>query len=617
MGQYKITNDGGIEILSGTLKFDLTASGLAIDSDTYDISFVGSGFGTGRSFLTFSNAKSESGWSLGTNTLLIGKDFAIDANAAVWGSLQASEQIITMVGSQAWNTQGSFQEQQAISGRLTYDYNLGTTNDVIEIWKHGHNGSGGNPYFKFAEPDVWIGTIAQPKATSGGIRPKFTVSMGDSGVSTTGLPIETVAIIENDTTSYMGLLSPDDEVSGVYFGTPTDSFSAILRWDDFNSRLQLGAQVVTSTLEFTVGNKDNPSFTISPQTATLGDRTAELVGYGILSIQEPGSGDNMTYDSSTNVLELTSSTGGGGIIVDTSGDPSPAALSDVYRAAYLITEAPNTQYIPTNMFATAQTFTVALVGPGEQTQGNIGPGIAFTYSDDASTGGSTAMIRLVKSDTDISGETQDGGLLVLGTREADNGGGGALVRESLRIGHNQYLGIMYTPDSSTNPLAMLTLGTNVGDTTTIATRETSATISAITDYGQWYVKSSDGKPYFKDSAGTEYDLTGGGVNPFYVIANSAPLTETVDWNNGESQEVDFELKGAGAVVFTLSNPVNGQSYTLKITQGPNLNTITWPASIKWEGGTPLVPTAVNNAIDVVTMVYDGTNYFASYGTNFN
>lgn len=107
------------------------------------------------------------------------------------------------------------------------------------------------------------------------------------------------------------------------------------------------------------------------------------------------------------------------------------------------------------------------------------------------------------------------------------------------------------------------------------------------------------------------------VSSFFTVPNTAPLTETINWANGSSQEVDFELKGAGIVAFTLSNPVNGESYTLKITQGANLNTINWPASIKWEGATPLIPTAADNAIDVVTMVYNGTDYFASYGTNFN
>ena len=56
-------------------------------------------------------------------------------------------------------------------------------------------------------------------------------------------------------------------------------------------------------MEFTVGNKTNPSFTITPQSVTLSDRTAELVGYGILSIQYPGSVNDMTYDSSTNLLK--------------------------------------------------------------------------------------------------------------------------------------------------------------------------------------------------------------------------------------------------------------------------------------------------------------------------
>ena len=96
-------------------------------------------------------------------------------------------------------------------------------------------------------------------------------------------------------------------------------------------------------------------------------------------------------------------------------------------------------------------------------------------------------------------------------------------------------------------------------------------------------------------------------------------TATLDLSLGNLQVLDLNNPApAGAVTLTLSNPSTATSYTIRIHQGLNLNTLVWPGTVKWEGGTPLTtPTQVNGATDMVSMIWDGTNYWASYGTNFN
>lgn len=80
---------------------------------------------------------------------------------------------------------------------------------------------------------------------------------------------------------------------------------------------------------------------------------------------------------------------------------------------------------------------------------------------------------------------------------------------------------------------------------------------------------------------------------------------TLDFNNGDVQI--FTL--TGAVTFTFSNPVSGQVYKLIIKQdGTGGRAITWPAAMKWAGG-GLILTAAASAVDSVTFVYDGTNYY--------
>ena len=93
-------------------------------------------------------------------------------------------------------------------------------------------------------------------------------------------------------------------------------------------------------------------------------------------------------------------------------------------------------------------------------------------------------------------------------------------------------------------------------------------------------------------------------------------TQTIDWNNGNIQVIDLD-SATGNVTLTLSNPQTGGTYSLKLIQGATARNITWPGSMLWEGGTSLILSTGNDDIDLVTMVYDGTNYLASYGTNFS
>ena len=93
-------------------------------------------------------------------------------------------------------------------------------------------------------------------------------------------------------------------------------------------------------------------------------------------------------------------------------------------------------------------------------------------------------------------------------------------------------------------------------------------------------------------------------------------SQNIDWNDGNIQVVDFQSAPTG-VTFSFSNQKTGGTYTIKMIQGANLTTINWPTSIKWESGVSLIPTNIDNALDLVTMVYDGTNYYASFGKNFS
>ncbi len=88
-------------------------------------------------------------------------------------------------------------------------------------------------------------------------------------------------------------------------------------------------------------------------------------------------------------------------------------------------------------------------------------------------------------------------------------------------------------------------------------------------------------------------------------------TQTVDWNNGNGQVFDAQ-GSSGNVTFTFSNPVSGASYVLKLIQGSSARTYTWPGNTKWPGAVAPTVTTTDNAEDLITCYYDGTNYLCSY-----
>lgn len=91
--------------------------------------------------------------------------------------------------------------------------------------------------------------------------------------------------------------------------------------------------------------------------------------------------------------------------------------------------------------------------------------------------------------------------------------------------------------------------------------------------------------------------------------------QTVDFNLGNVTVLDLQ-DYSGDVTLTLSNAVVGGSYGVKIIQGSVARNVIWPAAVLWPGGTPPTISATDNAIDLVKLYYDGTNYLATFEQDF-
>ena len=93
-------------------------------------------------------------------------------------------------------------------------------------------------------------------------------------------------------------------------------------------------------------------------------------------------------------------------------------------------------------------------------------------------------------------------------------------------------------------------------------------------------------------------------------------SQTINWNDGNYQIIDLD-SATGNVTLTFTNAKAGAVYSLQVIQGSVTRSLVYPGSMKWEGGTPLVPTSGNDAIDLITMVYNGTDFLASYGSAYS
>lgn len=112
------------------------------------------------------------------------------------------------------------------------------------------------------------------------------------------------------------------------------------------------------------------------------------------------------------------------------------------------------------------------------------------------------------------------------------------------------------------------------------------------------------------------DVTSVGKHEKQYYAVQYTTTTALDWNNGNVQYIQL---ASGAQTFTFSNPLGGGRYVLILKQPGSgaAGTVTWP-TISWAGGTTPTLTTTNNKVDIITLIYDGTNtvYYGNSSLNY-
>lgn len=84
--------------------------------------------------------------------------------------------------------------------------------------------------------------------------------------------------------------------------------------------------------------------------------------------------------------------------------------------------------------------------------------------------------------------------------------------------------------------------------------------------------------------------------------------DTIDWNLGNKQRSTL----TDNVTYTFTDPPGPANLLLFIKQdGGGTNTVTWPANVKWAGGTAPTITSAASAEDIISCYFNGTNYYCA------
>lgn len=113
--------------------------------------------------------------------------------------------------------------------------------------------------------------------------------------------------------------------------------------------------------------------------------------------------------------------------------------------------------------------------------------------------------------------------------------------------------------------------------------------------------------------GGELDAQSHSIGFTEQTITSSSGSATIDWRSGNKATITLTED----VTLTFTNPSYACNLQLKVVQdSTGGHTLTLP-TIKWAGGTAPTPTTTANAVDIVSLYFDGTNYYGVASLNFS
>ena len=170
-------------------------------------------------------------------------------------------------------------------------------------------------------------------------------------------------------------------------------------------------------------------------------------------------------------------------------------------------------------------------------------------------------------------------------------------------------------NQGTNSVALGVASSSTGTTATALGAISSAGGTNSTAIGYQATTSADNTIQLGNSSVTNVN-TSGAVNAksFYLnVSNAitAASTTTIDLSLSNIFKVSL---GTSISTLNLTNAKPG-TYIIEFIQG-GTNNVSFPSAWRWSGSLAPIITQTANKIDLVTLVYDGSTYFASTVQNF-
>jgi hypothetical protein len=165
----------------------------------------------------------------------------------------------------------------------------------------------------------------------------------------------------------------------------------------------------------------------------------------------------------------------------------------------------------------------------------------------------------------------------------------------------------------------ITLGGNLSTSGAYNTTLTTTANTSLTLPATGTLATLDGTETLTNKTLTSPTITGTGTITAknYVTTLNTPstgATTAIDLSTGNF----FKFTLTANTTLSISNSPSIGTYILEIIQpaSGSTYTVTFPGGWKWSGGSAPTITATNAKTDIITIVYDGSNYFASAVQNF-
>jgi hypothetical protein len=215
------------------------------------------------------------------------------------------------------------------------------------------------------------------------------------------------------------------------------------------------------------------------------------------------------------------------------------------------------------------------------------------------------------------------------TSGAGNTAIGSAAGYSLGTGSNNII-MGYNANMSGNPSNSIAIGTGIdvntsntiqlgnSSSTTLKTfaKITSGTVTYPNTHnsvaGQILTTDASGVSSWTSNINTTGTITAKNYVLTVPTASTAAANTTIDLSTGNIFKINL---GANISTLTINNAAPG-TYILEFLQAGTF-TVTFPTTNwKWSGGSAPTITAVNGKTDIITIVYDGTTFYASAVQNF-